>query len=281
MRSVGPSEGGHMAIGSIGGGIASNINQTQATFTELIRQLSSGKRITNASVDPAGMAVFNQLDTAAGGARSAVQNTNDGISIVQTAESATAGVQDNLQRMRELAMQAASGTLNDAQRADLNDEFSQLADGIDSLSSGTEFNGIPLTAGSVTSIDVQVGGDGTDQVTMGLADLSTGGLGLGGVSIDSQGGAQSALDAIDAAINDVSSQRADLGSTQNRLESSIDFSEDYAMNLEAAAGRTMDLDFAIAASQLGQNNTLHQAGLAAMVQANNLNRASVAGLLSV
>jgi len=269
-----------MTIGSIGGGVASNVNQAQASVVELIRQLSSGQRITNAAIDPAGLAVYNQLDTGASSTRRAVQNTNDGISVVQTAESATAGVQDNLQRMRELAMQASSGTLSDAQRSDLNAEFTQLAEGIDGLSSGTEFNGIPLADGSVSSIDVQVGSGSGDQVSMGLADLSTSGLSLGGVAIDSIGGARDALDAIDSAMSQVSNQRSELGATQNRLESSIDFSEDYAMNLEAAASRTMDLDFALAASKLSQNDSLQQAGVAALVQANSLNRASVSGLLS-
>jgi flagellin len=273
-----------MSVGSISSGVtAVNVGRTQDTIAQLLAQLATGTRITSASVDPAGLSVFNELDTASSSTRQAVRNTNDGISVVQTAESATSGVQDNLQRMRELAMQASSGTLNDTQRADLNSEFSELAEGIDAIADSTEFNGVPLTDGSVSSIDVQVGtgSSSSDQVSMGLADLSTGSLGLSGVSIDSQGGAQSALDAIDTALSDVSSQQSELGATQNRLESSIAFGEDYANNLEAAASTVMDLDFALATSQLAQNNTLMEAGIAAMVQANNLSRSSVGSLLFV
>jgi flagellin len=178
-------------------------------------------------------------------------------------------------------MQASSGTLNDTQRADIDAEFNELAEGIDSIAEATEFNGIPLADGSVASIDVQVGSgsSASDQVSMGLADLGTASLGLTGVSLDSQGGAQAALDAIDSAISDVSSQRSELGATQSRLESSIAFGEDYAINLEAAASSVMDLDFALATSQLSQNNLLMEAGIAAMVQANNLSRSAVGGLL--
>jgi flagellin len=268
-----------MSIGSIGSGSAMNLNKTQETIGLLLKQLSSGNRITSASVDPAGLAVFNQLDTAASSTRQAIRNTNDGISVLQTAESATSTVQDDLQRMRELAMQAASGTLNDSQRADLNEEFSELAENIDATAAATEFNGVPLTDGSLSSIDVQVGQASSDQVSMNLADLSSGALGLSGVSIDSQGGAQAALDAIDSAMDSVSSQRSELGATQNRLESSIAFSEDYALNLESAAGSVMDLDFALATSQLAQNNSLQEAGVAAMVQANNISRSSASSLL--
>lgn len=272
-----------MSIGSIGGISATHINRTQNSLALLLEQISTGQRITSAGVDPAGLAVFNQLDTTSSSTRQAVRNANDGISVVQTAESATSSVQDNLQRMRELAMQASSGTLNDSQRADLNAEFSELAEGIDAISNATEFNGVPLTDGSLTSIDVQVGdGASTDsQISMNLTDLGSGNLGLSGVSIDSQGGAQAALDAIDSAISNVSSQRSELGATQNRLESSIAFSEEYAQNVEAAAGRVMDLDFALATSQLAQNNSLQDAAVAAMVQANNLSRSSVGSLLGM
>jgi len=270
-----------MSIGSIGGASPVQLGKTQQTIAQLIAQLASGQRITHAGVDPAGLAVYNELDTASASTRQAVRNTNDGISFVQTAESATSSVQDSLQRMRELAMQASSGTLNDTQRANLNAEFSELAEGIDAISDSTEFNGVPLADGSVSSIDVQVGSgsDSADQVSMDLVDLSSGSLGLSGVSIDSQGGAQAALDAIDGAMSEVSSQQSSLGATQNRLESTIQFSEDYATNLEAAAGSVMDLDFALATSQLSQNGLLMEAGVAAMVQANNLSRSTVGSLV--
>ena len=273
-----------MSIGSIGGISTTHINRTQSSLALLLEQISTGQRITSAAVDPAGLAVFNQLDTTSSSTRQAVRNANDGISVVQTAESATSSVQDNLQRMRELAMQASSGTLNDSQRADLNAEFSELAEGIDAISNSTEFNGVPLTDGSLASIDVQVGDGATsadNQISMNLTDLGSGNLGLAGVSIDSQGGAQTALDAIDSAISSVSSQRSELGSTQNRLESSITFSEEYAQNVESAAGRVMNLDFALATSQLAQNSSLQDAAVAAMVQANNLSRSSVGSLLGM
>ena len=150
-----------------------------------LAQISAGQRITSAAIDPAGLAVFAELDASSASTRVAMRNSNDGISLLQTAEGATSSVTDNLKRMRELAVQASSGTLNADQRASIDAEFQQLQEEIDRTSGSAEFNGLALADGSTPSIDVQVGTDSaaSSRVSIGLADLSTTALGVDTASL--------------------------------------------------------------------------------------------------
>ena len=169
-------------------------------MSENLAQISTGLRIVKSADDSAGLAVSTDLITAVRSTRQAMRNSNDGISIIQTAESASSEVTDILQRMRELAIQAASGTLEDEQRSYVQDEYDELSDEVSRIASET--NSHQLTDGTLTQITVQVGiNNGTSsRISFELGELTTTVLGLGtSVTLTSTTGASAALDTIDAA----------------------------------------------------------------------------------
>lgn len=245
------------------------------------QQLVTGKRIPFAAIDPAALGVFVELDTGAASTRAGVRNANDGLSVLQTAEGTASSITDSLQRMRELAVQSASGTLNNDQRAAIDAEFQQLSDEVGRQARGTEFNGLSLTDGSAGNVDVQVGPDnaGSSRVGVGFGDLTDTGLGIDGLDVLSQGGAQGALDALDSALDTVNQQRTDIGASYNRLESSIRYGESSATEQDAAAARIMDADFATLVSENAGSQIQQQAGVAALAQSRNIQRTAVLGLL--
>lgn len=260
----------------------SQLRRTGAALETFQQQLSSGLRIPTAAVDAAAAGVVVEVEAIAASERVAVRNANDGLSLVQTAEGATGSITDNLQRMRELAVQSASGTLNDDQRASIDAEFQQLSDEIGRQARSTEFNGRNLTDGSSADFDVQVGPDDAADSRIGLAlgDLTDTSLGIDALSAGTQGGALDALDALDAALDTVSGQRTEIGSTFSRLESSIRYGEESALQQEAAASRIADVDLAKLVSESAGTQIQQQANIAAQVQSRNIQRTAVLGLLT-
>ena len=274
-----------MSIGISSNRSAGFIHQITRGNSDLqvqLQQLSTGRRIPTAAIDPAALGVVVELETVSASTRMGVRNANAGLSMLQTADGAAGSITDSLQRMRELAVQSASGTLSADQRAAINTEFQQLSDEIGRQARGTEFNGQPLTDGSAASIDAQVGTDGTasSRVNVGVGDLTDTGLGIDTLSVGTQAGAQGALDAIDAALDTVNQERSGLGASFSRLESSIRFGEESAMQKDAAAARIMDADFAALVSEQASSEIRQQASVAALAQSQNIQRSSVMGLLS-
>lgn len=253
----------------------------QGTLSLQQSQLATGSRVPNAAGDPAGLAVAIELDTGSVSARQGVRNANDGLSLLEVADSATGSITDNLQRMRELAVQSASGTLNDDQRASIDAEFQQLSDEIGRQARSTEFNGRALTDGSSNSLDVQVGTEASadSQVSLSVGDLTDTALGIDGLSAATQGGALDALDAIDAALDTVGEERTGIGASFNRLESAIRYGEESALQQDAAASRIVDVDLAQLISENAGTQIQQQANLAAQAQSQNIQRAAVMGLL--
>ena len=269
-------------IGSFGNSsLSQQIARSNASLQAQLGQVSSGKRLASAAIDPAALGVFVNLDTAAASTRVGVRNANTGLSMLQTADSAAGSITDSLQRMRELAVQASSGTLSPQQRADVDAEFQQLRQEVGRQGQSTEFAGQPLTDGSASSLDVQVGTQGaaSSQVGVGFGDLTDTGLGIGGLSLSTQGGAQGALDTLDAALDQVGSERARIGASYSRLESSIRFGESSALQKEEAASRIMDADFAMAVSKAAGAALQSEASVAAIAQSRNVQRTAVVGLL--
>ena len=178
-----------------------------------------------------------------------------------------------LNRMRELAVQSATGTVNATQRGYLDDEFTQLRSEIDRLAATTEFNGINLIDGSLASgVTFQVGSGNTpnDQLTLALSAVSSGAAGLN-ISANSLGTASAALNAmssIDLAIGTISSRRGTIGAMQNRLSVTMSNLETYSTNLEAANSRIVDVDVASETAQLTKQQILVQAGASMLAQAN-------------
>jgi flagellin len=253
-----------------------NLNRTNRDLTGTYSRISSGMRISRAADDAAGLGVAESLETQSTSGRQAMRNTNDGISIIQTAEGATEQVSDILVRMRELAVQSSSETLADDERAYIQTEFEQLSDEIDRIAAATTFNGVALADGTNTSLDVQVGINNTadDRISLTLGDLTAATLGVdtAGADLSTVTGAQAAIDTFDVALDSVSSIRSDLGAVQNRLDSALANMETYVENLEGAESQIRDADFAYETAELAKQQILQQAGVSVLAQAKNMNQ---------
>ena len=263
---------------------SNSLNKTQGALSLTLARISSGYRVTKAADDAAGSAVARNLNTNARSGRQAIRNANDGISIIQTAEGATKEVLNILDRMRELAVQSASETLEDGERSYIDEEYGELADEIERIAQSTEFNDLKLADNTNTSLIVQVGvSSGTEsEVTIELGDLRADELGVdtgtSGVDLTSATTAQAAIDTIDTAIDSVNSIRSGFGAVQNRLDSSIANMTTYVESLSAAASQIMDADYAHETAEMTKYQVMQQAGVAALGQAKGINQ-SVVSLL--
>jgi flagellin len=263
-------------------GAANSLNKTQNALGTTLARVSSGLRITKAADDAAGSAVAMNLKTTARSGRQAMRNANDGISVIQTAESATKEVLNILDRMRELSVQSASETLDDGERAYIDAEFDQLRNEVDRIASATEFNDVKLADGTKSTLSVQVGVSSTSesQVEITLGDISVSAVGMTGTAIDlsNASSARSAIDTVDTAIDSVNKIRADYGAVQNRLDSSIRNMSTYVESLTAAASQIEDADYAHETAEMTRLQVMQQAGVAALGQAKGINQ-SVISLL--
>jgi flagellin len=258
-----------------------NLSASQGALTQSIQRLSSGLRVNSARDDAAGLAIATRMDAQVRGMNVAMRNANDGISMAQTAEGALGKVNDMLQRMRELSVQSANASNNGDDRDNLDLEFQALADEIDRTLAGTKFNGNKLfdadAADPTKGFAIQVGANNGDTITVTSADLE--GLGnttIGG-DIKTAANANTAITAIDTALDDVNTARATWGASQNRLEAAVSSLQINSENLSAAKGRIMDADFAKETAALTRAQILQQAGTAMLAQAN----AAPQGVLSL
>ena len=253
------------------------MNSSSSMATSLER-LSSGLRINRAKDDAAGLAIAQRFTSQIRGLQQANRNANDGISLLQTAEGALDEVANMMQRMRELAVQSVNGTVSNADRNSLNDEYAELKAEVARVFDSTEFNGTNLLATDGT-LTMQVGfkAGANYQITVSTENLKTGSTGAGGLSqvlgnlsIGSGGNAASLIAIIDASINVVSEKRADFGAKQNRLEAAVRNNANVIENQSAARSRVMDTDFAAETANLTRTQILQQAGTAMLAQANAL-----------
>ncbi len=251
-----------------------NLGNNQAKLAVSFARLSSGLRINSAKDDAAGLAISESLKSQIRSFNVAERNASDGISMAQTAEGALGEVHDILGRMRELAVQAANGSLTETDRGFLQTEFSSLQSEITRIQGSAKFNGRALVASTADTITLQVGLDntGSDQiaVTLGgvsLADITASSAVLSGSTAS---GALTALSTIDAAIGSVSTSRATFGAAMNRLETAQSSIQTMRLNLSAANSRIRDVDVASETSALSRNQVLTQAGISVLAQANQL-----------
>ena len=261
---------------------ANSLNTTQGQLSNTLARVSSGLRVTKAADDAAGSAVAMNLKTNARSGKQAIRNANDGISVIQTAESASKEVLNILDRMRELAVQSSSETLEDGERAYIDEEFHQLSAEVERIAQSSEFNDISLSDGGTSQLAVQVGVDASSnsRVTIELGDLTASNLGVdtGSVDLTAASNAQTAITTVDSAIDSVNSIRASYGAVQNRLESSINNMSNYVESLSAAASQIMDADYAHETAEMTRLQVMQQAGVAALGQARGINQ-SVISLL--
>jgi len=247
-------------------------NDSVARSTE---KLSSGLKINRAGDDAAGLAISEKMRGQIRGLDMASKNSQDGISMIQTAEGSLNEVHDILQRMRELAVQSASDTNVAADRTALNQEFSQLTTEVSRISGATEFNTQKLlngSAGTAGKVEIQVGANNAQTIqidfTTAGVQLSAVNTGLSGASVTTQALAATAITTLDTQIASVSSGRSYLGAMQNRLEHTIKNLDNSSENLQAAESRIRDVDMAKEMMTLSKNNILQQAAQAMLAQAN-------------
>ena len=255
-----------------------SLSQTNERLNSNMMRLSSGQRINRAGDDAAGLAISEGFRANIVSLDQAKRNANDGVSLAQTADGAFGEVGNLLKRMRELAVQSRNGTNNTSQRGFLDDEFQQLKSEIDRIVSTTEFNGIQLIDGSQsTGIEFQVGAGTTadDRLTLSIATSSTSALGLSTAVISSTGGSDSAINALDLAIEGISTRRAAIGAMQNRLQVTMSNLDTYSTNLSAANSRIVDVDVASETAELTKHNILLQASTAMLAQANQAPQAAL------
>ena len=254
-----------------------NLAKSGGALQRNLAQLSSGLRINRAGDDAAGLAISENLKSQIRSLGQAQRNANDGISLLQTAEGAMNEVSGIMTRMRELAVQTSSDTLSDTERGFAQQEFAALISEIDRIANVTEFNGTSLIDGSATALEFQVGIHDTanDRISVSIADMTSATLGTGAgavalstAAVDTKANAQSALDIIDDAIEDVSSGRADVGAVENRLQVTVSNLGSARENLSAANSRIRDADIAEATAALTRNTILQQAGASVLAQAN-------------
>jgi flagellin len=245
------------------------LDQSQKSLQTSMERLSSGKRINHARDDAAGMAITEKMTSQIRGMNQAVRNSNDGISMVQTADGAMEGIASKLQRMRELAVQAANGIYSTSDRNSLNIEFQALDDEINRVATTTQFNGINLLASNLTT-EIQTGALSGSTIDVELTGVTSSNLGISTDLISSQSSASTSIGAIDAALSIVNSARAKLGATQNRLETTVQDLKNNVENLSASRSRIKDADFASETATLAKNQILQQAGMAMLSQANQL-----------
>ena len=236
-----------------------------------MKRLATGLRITGAADDAAGLAISERLRSQIRSIDQQRRNAADGISMVQTGEGALNEVGDILLRLRELAVESSNGTMSSTDRSTLDEEFRQLVDEVDRIGRGTEFNGIKLLDGSATTVVFQVGlgiVSGVDTLNASLAPILATTLGLDVLGVTNVNGANSAMTAIDRAIDSVSRARGTFGAMQNRLESTIRYLGVQEENLTAAESRIRDVDIAKETAELVKDQILQQAAMSVLAQAN-------------
>jgi flagellin len=259
-----------------------NLQTNQAGLNSVFQRLSSGLRVNSAKDDAAGLAVAEGMSSIIRGANVAIRNANDGISMGQTAETALGNVSNQLQRIREIAVQSANGSITDTQRGNLQKEVDQLTQEISRTIGGTSFNGIGLLdASNSAGITFQVGAASGDTVSVSGAAITTFSsfgsnavsasvTATGVINISTRGGASAALTALDTDLVTIAQKRATFGAVQNRFEAVISGLEGYSESLSAARGRIVDADFAAETAALTRGQILQQASTAILAQANAL-----------
>ena len=258
-----------------------NLAASQGGLNTSMQRLSSGLRVNSAKDDAAGLAIAERMNAQVRGMNVAVRNANDGISLAQTAEGALGKIGENLQRMRELAVQSANDTNGTQDRTSLDDEFKQLAAENARVIANTKFNGKDLltgTGGAAGTFTFQVGANTSadNQIAVVTTNIGSamGAVTQGTTAAATLGttvtGAYAAISAIDASLNTVNSARSKFGAIQNRFDAVVSNVQLASENQAASRARIMDADFAVEASNLSRSQILQQAGTAMVAQANQL-----------
>ncbi len=257
-------------------GVQKNLRETNNKLEESYSKLSSGKRITKAADDAAGLAIGTKLEAETRGLRQATRNANDGISLVQTAEGGLQETSNILVRLRELTVQAASDTIGEKERELLDKEYQQLVQETDRIANATVFNGSHLINGesSQGTMNFQVGAFAGEQNQIEFksdeTDATSNNIGIEGTGVSSQDDATDSIAYVDEAIEKVSGMRANLGAVQSRLQSTVSNLETQTLNQDEARSVIMDVDVAEATADMASKNVIKSAGVSTLAQANSI-----------
>jgi flagellin len=259
-----------------------NLSKNQFKSSRNLERLSSGLRINRASDDAAGLAISEKMRGQIRGLSMAEKNTMDGISLLQTAEGALSSVHEMLQRMRELAVQAANDTYVTADRKEIQEEINQLINSINDVAENTQFNTKPLLNGdyktSGQGLFLQIGANTGQSVELLIGEMSASSIGtvsgstttVASLNVTTRSGASMGITTVNNAIEQVASLRSKIGALQNRLEHTMNNLAVARENLTAAESRIRDTDMALEMTEFTRNNIINQAATAMLAQANQL-----------
>jgi flagellin len=281
---------------------ANALTKNERAMSQAMERLSTGVRINNAGDDAAGLAISSKMTSQINGLNMAVRNANDAISLLQTADGAAIEISNMLQRMRELAVQGASGTITSTDRTALNTEFTALRDQIDEIANNTQWNGVAILDGNTTihenqntanQVNFHVGANASQTIVLDLGDFNlaagavtaTGGRSVGiygadisTTALSSRSASNTAITTVNTAIAGVEAYRAKFGSTINRLEYAADNLANVSQNTSASRSRILDTDYAAETTELARSQIIQQAATAMLSQANQQAQ-TVLGLL--
>ena len=253
------------------------LNGVTSSLSKSTEKLSSGYRINRAADDAAGLSISEKMRSQIRGLNKASDNAQDGISLIQVAEGALNETHSILQRMNELATQAANDTNTSTDRKAIQQEVDQLTSEIDRIRSTTQFNTQNLLDGKFSAKNLQIGSLSGQSISISVSNMNATSLGVNGLKVSSFSGAGEAMSKIQVAIDKVSTQRSKLGALQNRLEHTINNLDTTSENTQSAESRIRDTDMADEMVQYSKNNILSQAGQSMLAQANQANQ----GVLSL
>jgi len=235
-------------------------------------RLSSGSNLGTAAYDASGLGIANQLSAQVSGLGQAIQNSNDSIGMIQVADGAMAGINENMDRIRVLTLQASNGTLNADDRAIIQQEIDSLLESSDDIAKQTSYNGIKLLDGSGGSagdgtFTTQSGADSGDTQSVTIGDAQVSSL-VGAIDVTTEAGRTAAMSSIDTAMESIGGIRAELGASQNQLMSNIRNISVTQVNIAEAESKIRDVDFAAESANFSQQNIMSQIGSFAQAQAN-------------
>jgi len=243
------------------------MGDTTRTIAQSTSQLSTGRRVNSASDDTAGMAIGSKLSAQSISLQRAMQNSNEGISLLQTADGAAGSISDALFRMRELAIQAANDTYDDTDRQALDEEFVQLREHVNASIENARWNGQKLLDGSLTRVNLQIGASTGDGFSVDMTDFKSLAV-VSAAGVRSASDAITSLNAIDDSLNTIDAARVEWGAAMNRLVHAGQVSSQIAMNLDESRSKIIDADYAKATADLAKAQILQMAGKAMLSQAN-------------
>lgn len=260
-----------------------HLSNAQEGMNQRLRKVASGLRVNEAADDAAGLAISEGMRAQMRGTTQSVQNLQDGLSMLQTAEGGISSIQGNLQRMRELSLQAANDTVGQEGREAIQSEIDQIVEEIDRSTETVQFNNQQLLNGDVSEseggAELHAGADRDETINVSISNMDSQALGVDSIDVTSQEGAEQAVETLTTAVNQVSTERANVGAAQNRLEETVGFLQIQNENTMASESQIRDADMASETTQLAQDRIMTQAGTSMLGQARNLQGSTATQLL--